>query len=331
MLSLYDMATNDQLRRGIMKQGLLRKDAALAIIPISDEQDVCYDYTKCVQTEGESEEAFRQRCTPAQVKLRDAKGKLTGQTGQDPHEVAFYNSVCTRAANNSPLTPENVLTALQNNLKDGDLTKLAITPIVYLDNSKPIRAQDENEMGHGYIELAQLAGGMVADLNSAHLAKGESNFGPILQNFAKFITTKMTIGTPFSCGSDMHPNAMNFNDMKIEIVDQDGRDLKIFKPDCTEGSCVDAQAVMGMDENTHYPHVIVKVNEMQLSDALKERKFKKGKVKIKFSQRWDFNADGTPKSNRNLRARARHKTKRASATQQHATASTLSQDQVVGP
>jgi hypothetical protein len=291
MLSLYDIASNQSLRLKAKKQGLFRSDAVLSIIPISDEQDVCFDYSTCTQIAGESDDAFHKRCTPAQVKLRDRKGKLIGTTGQDPHEVNFYNDICKRAVNNSPLTPSNVLTALTD-LKEGDIRKIAITPIVYLDNSTPVRAQDENEMGHGYIELAQFAKGMVADLNTAHAsANGESNFESILKFFGQFIDSKMKIQPPFICGSDVYPTAVDTDTVDVHILDQNGKDLQLFSPECTgEGCAGNVQSTVSYDTNGKPTHIIVDLNSVELYKALQKKGFTKGRVQMKFKTRSDVDA-----------------------------------------
>jgi hypothetical protein len=177
-------------------------------------------------------------------------------------------------------------------LKEGDIRKIAITPIVYLDNSTPVRAQDENEMGHGYIELAQFAKGMVADLNTAHAsANGESNFESILKFFGQFIDSKMKIQPPFICGSDVYPTAVDTDTVDVHILDQNGKDLQLFSPECTgEGCAGNVQSTVSYDTNGKPTHIIVDLNSVELYKALQKKGFTKGRVQMKFKTRSDVDA-----------------------------------------
>lgn len=309
LLSLYDAITNKDLRRAIVKnekgveKGLLRKDAVLMVIPISDEQDVCYDYKTC-STEGHDANF----CTPAQVAKRDAKGKVTGY-GQDQHEVRAFDKICSKAVNKtSPLTPNHVWEALTN-LKGGDISRVLFTPVIYLNNNDVPKnqGQDENEVGHGYYDIALLAHNASGDLATIVQKDDKVSFAGILDNLGGVIATRMKYRDTFECSiTGVAPAAVNFSTVEVHVFDfKTGQDAAVFTGQCSPNpkiACAGdftggAEIKIGRNGNGQQTHFTASVNLNALNDKLKAMGFENGQVLINFKTLSDYDpATGTPKN-----------------------------------
>jgi hypothetical protein len=125
-------------------KGFFRKDSALAVIFVSDENDICAEYP-----------AGRSRVADP-----------------DGIELPAKRKFCTPGA---AITPENVVTRLQQ-IQNG--RPLVIGGMIY-SNPNRVPPGLENEVGYGYLETIQLAGndGLVIDLADGHLDEGLGRLG----------------------------------------------------------------------------------------------------------------------------------------------------------
>ncbi len=125
-------------------KGFFRKDSALAVIFVSDENDICADHPS------------------GRNRVPDPQGI----------ELIAKRRFCTPAAG---ITPENILTQLQQ-IQDG--RPLVIGGMIYSNPSRVPRGS-ENEVGYGYLDTIQLAGpnGLVIDLADGHLDEGLGRLG----------------------------------------------------------------------------------------------------------------------------------------------------------
>lgn len=174
LLNLYT-ALKDGVERDRLKQeGFLRDNAALAVIFVADENDVCYDYKKNNQTP------------------RFARKDLYEKT-----EVLAFNDrlTCAGSVNGSRLTPENVFETVVR--AKGDMPVI-LSGVMYLDNNIPRRGDKwngDNEMGRGYLDLIELGNGRAGGL--AKLTGGQpadlskEDFGRVLAKIGDFTNFSM--------------------------------------------------------------------------------------------------------------------------------------------
>ncbi len=288
MLSLYNAIRTPSLLGRIKKQGLFRDDAALAVVFVTDEQDVCFDYSG---TEYQ----------PTLKTIKNSKGVT--ETIPDPYETRFFNSVCAKAVKGKPLTPGHVYDALMS-LKQ-DKSKLMVNAIVYttpVPESLRNRVEDENEMGHGIIDLVQLAGnGQMADLANVYLRNSE--FATELDALGKYAHFKMKYNHVYRCDQkNIHPDAINYTSMQVNILDPQGRIVGTFSGACG-GNTACPEGVMGPIQfrsmvdtrGRHTPYAEVSVDPNALETLLKAHGLEEGKVQMSFWTRSDINPEtGAP-------------------------------------
>lgn len=133
----------------IRSQGLLRDDAALAIVFIADEQDICADFPEGV------------------IPVLDPQGK----------ETSSYNNHCVDGDDNLLYYPEQLFEEL-NNLQEQ--RPLIIGGVIY-NNNETIPFNGENEIGYGYKELIELSNGISVDLANGDYNDGLENLGKMAQ------------------------------------------------------------------------------------------------------------------------------------------------------
>jgi hypothetical protein len=137
-------------------QGFFRADAALAVVFISDENDICAIYPSGV--------------TP----VVDPDGK----------EVTAKARDCT------DVTTQNVYLALKGRKDD---KPLLVSSLIYTPTT-PFNMVDENEIGYGYKEITESSMGLMVPLGgtNAEIAQGLGNIGS-LANSQLTLITKHTI------------------------------------------------------------------------------------------------------------------------------------------
>ncbi|RME15928.1 MAG: fibronectin type III domain-containing protein [Bdellovibrio sp.] len=140
MFSLSRALDEDRLMEN-QAEGFFREDAALAVVFVADENDICARYPEGV--------------TPV----------------YDPNhkEPAAFKKYCT------DVTAETVLEKVQ---KFKGKLPLLISGIIYNEDSQfPHRG--ENEIGYGYLKMIELAGGVAIDLAGGQFNQGLENIGTL--------------------------------------------------------------------------------------------------------------------------------------------------------
>lgn len=147
----------------IQGQGLFREDAALAIIFVADEQDICFDYPEHI------------------TMVPD------GQNKEIPAKIKY----CQDAEGNTIITPASVLAHIKELAGDNPLV---VGGVIY-NNTATVPKVSENEVGYGYKELIELAAGVTVDLASG-------DYGPGLANLGKLAQVTIKPETEFALGAD---------------------------------------------------------------------------------------------------------------------------------
>lgn len=163
MASLNQALDNGMLT-SIRAHGFFREDAALAVIFMSDENDICAKYPEGVipvfdadRLENSAKKAFCTRKAPA----RPAGDPIGGLE--------------TVPATNEEITPALVYEKLKK-LQSG--RPLLIGGIVY-NNLAAIPPINENEYGYGYMDLINSANGISVDIGSGNFDTGLSKIGTL--------------------------------------------------------------------------------------------------------------------------------------------------------
>lgn len=125
-----------------LNKGFFRSDAALAVVFISDEQDICYDYPEGVVGTYDVEKL------EAPAKARDCKN----------------------------VTSNFLLDKLKAHQKD---RPLLVGGIVYT-NEATMPVEGENELGRGYLDLISLSNGIAVDLADGDYDKGLAEIGKLV-------------------------------------------------------------------------------------------------------------------------------------------------------
>jgi alpha-tubulin suppressor-like RCC1 family protein len=145
MYSLYKAVT-DNLGDN-QTDGFFRDDAALSVIFVADEQDICAEFPEGV------------------IPVPDPQGK----------EDSAKPKYCEDEAGNLIITPQIVLDELKA-LK-GDYP-LVVGGVLY-NNSATIPLGGENEIGYGYKETIELSGGIIVDMANGDYGTGLENLGKL--------------------------------------------------------------------------------------------------------------------------------------------------------
>lgn len=137
----------------LQAEGVFREDAALAIVFIADEQDVCFDYpddiTPVKDPQKKEEKAHAKYC-------RDEEGNLT-------------------------VTPQGVLDLV----KEVNGTKPLVIGAVIYNNKETMPLVGENEIGYGYKEIVELSGGITIDMANGDYGTGLTKLGTVAQASVK--------------------------------------------------------------------------------------------------------------------------------------------------
>ncbi len=126
-------------------QGFFRDDAALAVIFVADENDICAEFPAGV------------------VPVPDPQG---GETNT-------YNNDCLDGSGNNKYLPATVVAKLKE-VKAG--YPLVVGGVIY-NNANTIPLVSENEIGYGYLETINAAGGITVDMANGDYGNGLQNLG----------------------------------------------------------------------------------------------------------------------------------------------------------
>ncbi len=143
LYSLNNALTNNLSE--IKEQGLFRDDAALLIVFIADEQDICFEYPDHI--------------TPVLDKQK-----------KEPKAKDMF---CYDSNGVLSITPETVLAKV----KEVQGSRPLILGGVIYNNSETMPINGENEIGYGYKEIVELSGGINLDLATGSYGDGLQRLG----------------------------------------------------------------------------------------------------------------------------------------------------------
>ncbi len=146
-LGLYSFlkATNEENIILNRQEDFFREDAALTVIFVADEQDICAEYPTGV--------------TP----VPDPQG------GED----RSHDKYCIDEQGNKIITAQMVVDRITE-IQDG--SPQVVGGVLYKDN-KTMPVNGENEIGYGYIDAVNIAGGITVDMANGDYANGLANLG----------------------------------------------------------------------------------------------------------------------------------------------------------
>ena len=285
MLSLFQSINDKNRRQEIINSGFYRKDASLAVIFVTDEQDVCFDYASSMDpATGKPYEPVKITKTIKGKLVKGPNGKMVREPSQtvsmpDPHETRFFNNVCSKAYKGGLLKPEHVHDALLS-LKGGT-EKLMLAGVVYTSNemAPAVAHDDENEMGHGIIELVGRENGLLIDLNNA--GSGASRFSDGMKALAQSVQAEMTVNPQFNCTSKTHPLAIDLSTVTVTIKDGNGGALATYS-----GKQLNSSIKMNGKGGNPYMQTFV-ADGKGLNKVLTQAKANNGTVSIDYKTRVD--------------------------------------------
>jgi archaellin len=286
MLSLFEGINDKNRRKEIMgNNDFFRKDATLAVIFVTDEQDVCFDYASSQDpATGKPYQPVQITKTVLGKLVKGKKGKKvreasTTQTMADPHETRFFANVCSKAFKGGLLKPEHVHDALLS-LKGGT-EKLMLAGVVYTSNdlAPAVARNDENEMGHGIIELVGRENGLLIDLNNA--GSGAERFSDGMKALAQSVQAEMTVNPQFNCTSKTHPLAIDLSTVTVTIKDGSGKALATYS-----GKQLNSSIKMNGKGGNPYMQTFV-ADGKGLNKILTQAKANNGTVSIDYKTRVD--------------------------------------------
>ena len=153
-MGLYSLQNAlDNNLAAIQAEGVFREDAALAVVFIADEQDICFDYPDNI--------------TP----VRDPQRK----------EERAHEKFCRDSEGNLIITPAGVLAKI----KEVNGEKPLVLGAVIYNNKNTMPISGENEIGYGYKEIVELSGGITIDVANGDYGDGLTNLGTIAQASVK--------------------------------------------------------------------------------------------------------------------------------------------------
>jgi len=140
-----EQSLSDLRYEQIQTEGFYREDAALVVVFVADEQDICAEFPSGV------------------IPVPDPQGKEDSSFARD----------CIDGEGNRIITPDSVLTKLKARVGD---KPLVVGGVLY-NNLNTIPFKGENELGYGYLETIEKAGGITVDMANGDYGNGLSKLG----------------------------------------------------------------------------------------------------------------------------------------------------------
>lgn len=175
MMGSFQNSLSGTRHSKIRSQGFYRDNAALAVIFISDENDICYP--------------------PQNHGFTSFPDYVAAPTNI---EQKAYASNCVNASGQAVVTPESTLSALKNVKPAGDYS---VAGIVHVDPAKvPSGSGIEESIGHGILELIDRARTsapgreLALDITSTDFSAGLSNFGTLTSSHLSLLTSFQLTG-----------------------------------------------------------------------------------------------------------------------------------------
>ncbi|MCC7441925.1 MAG: hypothetical protein IT285_09840 [Bdellovibrionales bacterium] len=162
MLVSLNRAMDDDRLAEMRGQGFLRDDAALAVVIVTDEQDICAEFpegvTPVVDGQGIEPVAKANLCT------RMAPAKMDG-------------SIILMPSHQEAITPDLVLAKVKAMKRD---LPVVVGGVIYTDpdliNAAP---GAEDEVGYGITDFVDLAGGVLVELSTGQYDDGLNEIGVV--------------------------------------------------------------------------------------------------------------------------------------------------------
>ncbi|MAZ49873.1 MAG: hypothetical protein CME65_15025 [Halobacteriovoraceae bacterium] len=140
-------------RDHLIENGLLRENASLLIVFIADEQDICFEYPDHI------------------IPVEDKQNV----------EPKAKNKYCLNDEDEVSITPNSTLEAIKNAAGD---RPMVVGGVIYTSlDTMPVNG--ENEIGYGYKEVVELAGGINVDLASGDYGPGLERLGTMARAAVK--------------------------------------------------------------------------------------------------------------------------------------------------
>jgi alpha-tubulin suppressor-like RCC1 family protein len=219
-LGLYSFlkATNEVNLPLNRQEDFFREDAALTVIFVADEQDICAEYPVGV--------------TPV----------VDPQGGED----RSHDKYCIDDQGNRIITSQMVVDRITE-IQDG--SPQVVGGVLYKDN-QTMPVNGENEIGYGYIDVVNLAGGITVDMANGEYANGLSNLGKLATvsiqpaNDFNLKTNKVdsatiealvnNISVPFEYNAELNQVHLtnsrdNFSVAKIKYCEKEQKPLEVIK------------------------------------------------------------------------------------------------------
>lgn len=297
MLNLYTILADNDRKQAVIKQGLLRKNANLAIIAVSDENDPCYSYPVDVTQYRAVDEAL---FDAGKVPVLKPYGK---SLEIDRKEVATQRFCKTLEG--TKLGHNDVLGQLRI-LESERKTNIIMNGIVYTSN-KGLRAkvsnQDENEMGHGTLDLIRAIGsGKAMNMADVRRGNGEVSFAETLTKLGATTSVAMNFNTNWDCFGNIHFNAIDYSTVEVEILEASAEEVQNWTEDrtlddrgqliarysaqCRSGKpCQAGDGGILVQGKSHSMGGFIRVkpiDELAFDKLMRERKIRAAKYKITF-------------------------------------------------
>ncbi|MBX3021325.1 MAG: hypothetical protein KF799_06560 [Bdellovibrionales bacterium] len=322
LMGIFAAIASNQRRNAIIEAGLFRKDANLAIIIVTDENDVCWQYPKPLSDfVADDQAAFlagnapvlkkyvvsKAKSTISPDRLEMQAQKLCSIKGTDGKErVIDYKVVAEKIR--ALTTPD----AKGQALIEG---KVMVNGIVYLKNDglKSLPGnEDENEMAHGVLELIHEVGGKAADMAEVRQG-GESNFASALDLLGKTTSFQAKHNVNFVCrsglndGKGFHAKAIDMETVDLQIIESNRSELDSFNKErpnlsdfgtkiatystrCSDkGACNTANGGLRVESIAGNTIRVTPANATEYEKVMKERGIDTAKYKITFKTKRGVN------------------------------------------
>ena len=204
MLNLYTAFSDSVKRNELKRAGLLGDKAALLVVTVADENDICFDYEETSRRLG-----------------KEVIGTYATKLDRVREQNAFQaQDTCRSVANGQRLTAEDVVQAVHQ--ARGSLPVI-FTGIHYLEDQVPERTDEfskDNEAGRGYLDVIEIGKGIAVDLASENFASALTKIG----NFSNF---HMKYENTFFIPGKVDVKRFDSNSVSVRIRSGDGQEHPI--------------------------------------------------------------------------------------------------------
>ena len=319
LLAIREAAVQNKAFRS---RGLFRDNTNVAIIAVTDEQDVCYQYPQKASASNDPSGAMFEAGLVPVLKPK-AKTKKETVLGADRHEERFGKSrYCLKGADGRPVTAENVARRLRL-LEYVTSGKVIMNAIAYKSN-QGLKArtgnEDENEMAHGVLELVEKFGGQTADLKNVDRSTSRISFADQLNMLGAATSFQIKHDTVFPCASNVHPNAVDPSTLEVTLS-ENGQRVARLSGNCQSANCQSGDIPLKTEvrkgtKAEPNPHLrIMPADQEGFTKLLSERRVEKGDYTITFKTKAGINPEtGLASGEKSAKSEANTEGKKAAAS-----------------